>query len=250
MTEARANNHTNRQIWFIAPLVGLFFVLLCSLGTWQLQRMYWKNELLADIHMRQTLEPVSLSNVEALVASGVDIDYRRMIVRGTFLHTQEKFFFSTFNGATGYYVYTPMTLVDGRYLFINRGFIPYDMKELHKRNEGAITGLVEVVGLARAKLLSKPSYLVPDNHIASNVYYWKDLHAMADASGIPRREVLPFFMDADHTLVPGGWPKGGVTMLDLPNNHLQYAITWFGLALALVIVTVIAYFRSLKGKRQ
>ena len=75
---------------------------------------------------------------------------------------------------------------------------------------------------------------MPDNDPAKNIFFWKDLDAMAASAGLPRRAtVLPFFVDADATPNPGGLPIGGVTTIDLPNNHLQYALTWYGLAAAL-----------------
>ena len=69
---------------------------------------------------------------------------------------------------------------------------------------------------------------------------------MTNRAGLQPAQVLPFFVDANATPNPGGWPKGGVTLIDLPNNHLQYVITWYGLALALVIVVGFAYVRGLR----
>ena len=96
------------------------------------------------------------------------------------------------------------------------------------------------------KLPGKPSWVVPDNEPAKRLYFWKDLDAMAATAGVPKDKLLPFFIDADATPNPGGWPKGGVTIVDLPNDHLQYAITWFGLALGLLAV-YLAYHQS-KGR--
>ena len=103
----------------------------------------------------------------------------------------------------------------------------------------AVDGEVTVKGLARNPLATKPSSIVPDNDPAKNIFFWKDLDAMAASAGLPRRAtVLPFFIDADATPNPGGLPIGGVTTIDLPNNHLQYALTWYGLAAALAVVTL------------
>jgi surfeit locus 1 family protein len=70
------------------------------------------------------------------------------------------------------------------------------------------------------------------------------LPAMAKAVGVP--DTAPFYIDADKTPNPGGWPQGGVTNLELPNDHLQYAITWFSLAIALVVIYVL-YHRKNSG---
>jgi surfeit locus 1 family protein len=73
---------------------------------------------------------------------------------------------------------------------------------------------------------------------------------MAKSVGVPAEKLVPFFIDANDAPNPGGWPKGGVTLIDLPNNHLQYAITWYGLAAALVFVAGFAYVRSMKGPKE
>ena len=104
------------------------------------------------------------------------------------------------------------------------------------RKQGQLTGQQTVTGLARMQLDGKPSSIVPDNDVAKNIFYWKDLGTMASTVGIPAERLVPFFVDADDTPNPKGMPIGGVTQFDLPNNHLQYAVTWYGLALALLAV--------------
>jgi surfeit locus 1 family protein len=218
--------------------------ILLSLGTWQVERLHWKEGLLADIAQRRAAPPVALSDIEAIRKSGGDIEYRRVSVTGTFDHARERHFFATFGGQTGFYVYTPMTLVDGRILFVNRGFVPYEMKDPKTRTAGEVADQQTVTGYARVRLGEKPSSIVPDNDLAKNIFYWKDLDAMASTTGIDASKVVQFFVDADGSIVnPGGWPKGGVTQFDLPNSHLQYAVTWYGLAAALVAVVVGMIFR-------
>jgi len=237
-----------RRVWFAAPLVLLALAILLGLGTWQVKRLYWKEALIADIEERLNAGPVALSDMEAMAKGGGDIEYRRVRLSGTFDHARERHFFATHQGRTGYYIYTPLTLADGRILFVNRGFVPFEMKEQAKRPDGQVAGEVTITGLARAPLAAKPSSLLPDNDIAKNIFYWKDLAAMASSTDIPSDRLIHLFVDADNTPNPGGWPQGGVTLIDLPNNHLQYAITWYGLAAALVIVAGFAYFRN--GKAQ
>lgn len=244
VTDKNRLQANHRRMWFAAPLVLLAFVLLLALGTWQVQRMYWKEGLLADIQQRTQAPPISLGDIEAMAASGGDIEYRTVQLAGTFDHAKEQHFFATFQGQAGYYVYTPLRLADERTIFVNRGFVLYDMKEPATRKEGEVAGPVTIQGLARARLGAKPSSLLPDNDLTQNIYYWKDLTAMTSRAGLQPADVLPFFVDANAALNPGGWPKGGVTLIDLPNNHLQYVITWYGLALALVIVVGFAYVRG------
>ena len=229
----------------LTTLAILFsLAVLLSLGTWQVERLHWKEGLLADIAARRAAPPVPLADVEALQQAGTDIEYRRVSVSGIFDHARERHFFATDQGQTGYYVYTPLILSDGHALLVNRGFVPYEMKDPVKRAAGEVEGPQTLTGYARARLDAKPSWLVPDNDVARNIFYWKDMAAMAASTGLDRSRLVPFFVDADQTVQnPGGWPRGGVTQFDLPNNHLQYALTWYGLAVALIAVAATAWWR-------
>lgn len=233
--------HTGRRtwrFWLAVVLVPAALAILLSLGTWQVNRLHWKETLLTDIQARSTAAAIDIAEVEKQLAAGEPIDYRHATANGRYLNDRERHFLATFQGQSGFYVYTPLELADGRYLFVNRGFVPYDRKDPASRPESLIEGAQTVTGLARAELTEKPSSLVPDNDETANIFYWKDLTRMAASVDLPAERVLPFFLDADATPVAGGLPKGGVTQIDLPNNHMQYAITWYGLAVALVAVTL------------
>lgn len=223
--------------------VTLAMAILLSLGTWQVKRLHWKEALIADIEERRNAAPLDLAGLEAILAKGGDVDYRAAEAEGRYLNDKERHFLATFRGQAGFYVYTPLALADGRYLFVNRGFVPYDRKEPSSRPQSLVEGEQVVKGLARARLNAKPSMMVPENDEAKNVFYWKDLDRMAASVALPADKVVPFFLDADATPVPGGLPEGGVTEIDLPNSHLQYAITWYGLALALAGVVAYAIVR-------
>jgi surfeit locus 1 family protein len=136
-------------------------------------------------------------------------------------------------GRNGYQVLTPLQEKGGRIVFVNRGFIPAELKDPGKRSEGQIAGAVRVQGLLRLPT-GKPAWFLPDNRPDLNYWLWVDLPTMAAADKL--EDVAPFYIDADSTPNPGGWPKGGVTRLELRNDHLQYAITWFSLAVALIVI--------------
>jgi surfeit locus 1 family protein len=231
------------RLWAGLVLVPVAMAILLSLGTWQVNRLHWKESLLASIDERSHAPAADIADIEAQLAAGEEIDYRHATASGRFLNDKERHFLATFDGEAGFYLYTPLELADGRFLFVNRGFVPYDLKEAGTRPGSLLEGPQTVTGLARARLNEKPSSLVPDNNEATNIFYWKDLSRMAASTGLPEDRVLPFFLDADATPVPGGLPKGGVTQVDLPNSHLQYAITWYGLAFALAAVTIAGFFR-------
>nr|WP_272211849.1 SURF1 family protein [Marinicella sp. W31]MDC2877738.1 SURF1 family protein [Marinicella sp. W31] len=235
-----------------ASVIGLIlalaaFVCLILLGNWQVSRLHWKENLLATVDARLQEPPVSLAEIEALSAQGTNIEYRPVTVTGQFEHRGERHFFATFEGQSGYYVYTPLRLADERAVLVNRGFVPFDMKAAETRGEGQVGGAVTVTGLARERLSQKPSFLVPENDLAQNIFYWKDIDAMTASAGLDREKVLSFFIDADDAPNPGGLPAGGVTRISFPNNHLQYAITWYGLAAVLAIGVAVLVF---KGRRR
>ncbi|NKL01268.1 SURF1 family protein [Rhizobium leguminosarum bv. viciae] len=244
MTEIVHATPRRRLPVFTGILVLIALAILISLGTWQVERLHWKEGLIADIAARQAASPVPLADIEAMAAAGGDIEYRKVTATGRYINNKERHFFATWRGQTGFYVYTPLELADGRILFVNRGFVPYDNKEPEMRMQGQLTGEQTVTGLAREKLARKPSWVVPDNDVAKNIFYWKDLDVMAESVGLEKAKVIAFFVDADSTPNPAGLPIGGVTQVDLPNDHLQYAFTWYGLAAVLLVVVAISWFRK------
>lgn len=233
MSEAvRAANRPRKGLAIALGLLGM--AVLIGLGTWQVERLHWKEGLLHTIDVRMHSAPLPLAEVEKQFAATGDVDYVPVTVTGTFLHSGERDFFTTWNSEVGYNVYTPLKLADGRYLLVNRGFVPDEVKDPARRPRGQVDGVVTVTGLARNPLPAKPSAMLPDNEPAKNIFYWKDRDTMAATAGLPAgAKIVPIFVDADKTPNPGGLPLGGVTIVDLPNNHLQYAFTWYGLAAAL-----------------
>jgi surfeit locus 1 family protein len=226
-------------------------VALLALGTWQVQRLVWKEALLATIAARLQTAPAALDEIIVSKDAGEEIEYRPVRLAGRFRHDGEQFFFATHKGRTGYYVYTPFEVEGDRIIFVNRGFVDVDSKDPATRSQGQVGGPLALEGLARDRLAGKPSWAVPDNDLEKNVFYWKDLDAMAMNAGIDPAgaRLVDFFVDADAAPNPGGQPIGGVTRISLPNNHLQYAITWYGLALALLGVTIVIWRRGRAGAK-
>lgn len=239
---AAAGRQRRGGFWLLTALALVALAILIALGNWQVQRLAWKEGLIDAIAERMAGAPLPLEQVEDRFARTRDVDYLPVMANGTFEHGREQHFFATHQGASGYYVYTPLRLGDGRALFVNRGFVPFDRKDAQTRTEGQIAGLVTVTGLARDPLAEKPGG-VYENDPAANIFYWKDLEAMTANAGLDRARVLPFFVDSDAAPNPGGLPIGGVTIVNLPNSHLQYAITWYGLAVALVGVWIALVLR-------
>ncbi len=215
-------------------------LLLLGLGSWQIERLSWKRELIAQRHAAVAAAPVA---VPRSLEEARGMEFRHVTDEGVFLHDKEIFLGATSEaGRNGYQVLTPLREAGGRIVFVNRGFIPAELKDPAKRSEGEIAGTVRVQGLLRLPPAGRPAWFLPDNRPDLNYWFWVDLPAMAAADKLDR--VAPFYIDADATPNPGGWPKGGVTRLELPNDHLQYAITWFSLAVALIVIYFLFHRRN------
>ena len=127
-----------------------------------------------------------------------------------------------------------MNLVDfGQSLIVNRGFVPYETRNSETREAGQVAGKVTIAGLLRFPLLEKPLGSL-ENNLQEREFYWRNVEQMASIMGGDASLYLPVILDRNDQPVPGGLPKGGTARLSFPNNHLQYAITWFGLALTLL----------------
>jgi surfeit locus 1 family protein len=221
--------------------------VLLGLGIWQLQRLHWKQGVIAQIEARTKGAPITLEEAEALAREGRDPSYYRVSVEGRFHHSKERYLYAVSDGRVGWHVITPLETADGEMVLVDRGFVPAELRDPSSRTPGQVENVVTVTGIVRAP--ERPGLFTPDNEPAANRWFWRDLHAMARSMFQQRLiEVAPFFLEAEASPVPGGWPEGGQTRLDIPNNHLQYAITWFLLAAALLIVYGL-YVRSLRRRK-
>lgn len=227
-----------RLVWpGIAALLGV--AMLVALGNWQMHRLAWKEGLIAAIAERAHAVPVSLGVAEERSARGEDVEYTRVSFKGQFLNDREIHLYALDEaGAPGFHVITPLRLGDGSIVLVNRGFVPNELKDPSRRSAGQLSGDVSVTGLLRRP--DEQALFIPGNDTARNIWYWRDIDAMAAvAAGSDATRVHRFIVDAEaEPASPGGWPRGGVTRLTLPNRHLEYALTWYGLAATLVVVFV------------
>ncbi|GGH12031.1 SURF1-like protein [Alsobacter metallidurans] len=223
----------------IATLVG--FAILVGLGFWQIERLGAKQRLLARVEARMHAEPGALPpEADWGGLNAKNVDYQRVRVTGRFLHDKEAHLNGFIalpttgpapaNTLMGFFILTPLRLADGSVVIVNRGIVPTELRDPAKRAEGQPSGDVTVTGLLR--MPEHPGVFVPSNDPVKNNWFSRDPVAIGQAKGLTR--VAPFVVDADATPVPGGWPRGGNTVVSFPNNHLQYAFTWFALALCLL----------------
>jgi len=217
-------------------------VVLLGLGTWQVQRLQWKNGLIAQIEARVHAVPISLADALAAVKRGDDLEYARVKVTGTWIPGVEWHLWAPSSNGPGWHVYAPLKTNGGTVVIVNRGFVPDALRNPATRPEPSSPNEETLVGLLR---MPEPKHLfTPDNDLARNVWYSRDIGAMARAMPVGAgADVAPFALDAEAGSAPPPAPQGGVTRLELPNSHLQYAVTWYGLAATLVGVYV-AFVRS------
>jgi surfeit locus 1 family protein len=224
-------------------IAGAGFLLLIGLGIWQLERLQWKTELIADRAAALAAAPVPVPQDSEAARR---LDFHRVRAEGEFLHDHELFLgASNPAGTTGFHVVTPLRLADGRLLLVDRGWIPADRRDPGSRVAGQLAGTLAVEGILRWPVKGWPDWLdwaLPSNDCGRNYWFWIDPAAMARCSGLSN--VLPYALEAGPAANPGGLPRGGVTRTDPRNDHLQYAITWFALAAALAVIYVLAQRRT------
>ena len=195
-------------------------------------RLQWKEELIARVNARVDQPEQSLNDIAILKRE--EHEYLPVSVKGTYDHASEVYFFTTDKlGRPGWWVHTRLDLKNDKSLIVNRGFVPYEQKNPETRREGQPEGLVEVVGLLRFPLLEKPFGSL-DNNLKKREFYWRNVGEMASVMDGDPAKYLPIILDRDNKPIAGGVPEGGTTLLAFSNNHLQYAITWYGLALTLL----------------
>jgi len=214
------------------------FVLLVGLGTWQVQRLHWKEGLIAAREAAVTAPPIVLPRTldEARAE-----EFRHVRIEGKFLPIRElRVHALSRDGGDGYHVVAPFALARGGIVLVDRGFVAAGAQPAPPPGAGAVTGLLRLYQ-------GPPSWFTPDNRPALNEWFFIDPAAMAAADDLSG--VLPFYVDEDAGPDPRQYPVGGQTPLDLPNNHLQYAITWYALAAALVVYYILVVRRARRGDR-
>ncbi len=206
--------------------VFVYFIILTllSLGFWQIYRLNWKLELIEQIENSLKNDPVELSNVEKKnylrIKTSGDIDFDKQI----YLYNLND------AGKPGFEVINPIKIGDENYL-INRGWIPFEKKDLAEIN---LVDQNQIVGTLM--LQTKPSTFKPENDIEKN--YWFTLNR-EDISKFTGRNFSEYviYLNGDYKI-----PKPRVITAKISNNHKKYAITWFSMAISILLIYL--YFRK------
>ena len=219
------------HMWSVLMSLSILIILV-SLGTWQVKRLTWKTSMLSYIQAQMAAPAVPMPES---IAAPEDWEYHRVTIAGQFLYSHEfKITPRTQDGRVGFHLVTLFQRASGGYVFINRGWAADDVADKIKRPQG----IVRVEGIIQ---VPKKSYFTPDNVPAKNEWYWPDIQAMMAASGIP--SALPVIMTVS-TKEQGVYPMAGQLRLDIPNDHRQYAIFWFGMAGVFLLISLVYHFRK------
>ncbi|MFT4158971.1 SURF1 family protein [Shinella sp.] len=219
---------SSRARFVLAAFLILLVAVFLALGTWQVQRLFWKLDLIARVESRVHADPVPApGRAEWPSVDREKDEYRRVTATGLFRHDRTALVQAVTERGAGFWVVTPLVLADGSAILINRGFVPADKSAPEARLAGEIAaGPVAVTGLLR---ITEPGgAFLRSNDPAADRWFSRDVAAIAAAKGLA--DVAPYFIDADATPNPGGLPIGGLTVVVFRNSHLVYALTWYALA--------------------
>lgn len=226
----RSHERPRRRFAFWALLVGAahFFGVFIALGTWQVKRLAWKEDLIARLEQRLAAEPERAPEASRWDAiSKTDDEYRKVQLVGAFDHARETLVGASTELGTGYWVLTPLRTTAGNWVLVNRGFVPPDRKARTARTASEAQGEVEVVGLLR--LTEPKGNVLRGNDPQADRWYSRDVEAIGRARAI-EGPLAPYFVDAWAAPGDTAWPRGGLTVVRFTNNHLSYALTWFAMA--------------------
>lgn len=246
-----------RRLLLPGLVAFVVFCALMALGTWQVMRLQWKLALIERVEERLDLAPVEPPGPEAWAGIDEDAwDYRPVRLTGKFLDGEVYYYLAltephgTFGGP-GYLVYAPFRTDAGPVVMVNRGFVP-EARRLPETRPGSeppgsaagaeTGGAVEIIGLWRRD--ERGNMFTLDADPKTQVWFVREAPKMAASLGINDAPVAPFSVDLRAEATPaGGLPQAGETIVSFRNNHLQYAVTWYGLGLVLIGV-FIAFARS------
>jgi surfeit locus 1 family protein len=208
------------------------FVGFLALGGWQVQRLGWKTHLIAQVDARVHAAAIPAPGPTQWAGVTRDKDqYRRVTVRGQFLHDKETLVQAVTDAGAGFWIMTPLVDDRGFTVLINRGFVPTGRRNPAVRADGQVEGPQSVTGLLR--ITEPKGGFLRANDPAGDRWRSRDVAAIAARRGLTT--VAPYFIDADASPNPGGWPRGGLTVIRFANSHLVYALTWFGMALLTLV---------------
>jgi surfeit locus 1 family protein len=224
---------TRRPRFGMIALALPVLAILIGLGVWQVQRLAWKRALIAQVEHKLATPPIGAPGPERWARIGPGDTYTRVKAQGHYLAGRDTYVQAVTDLGAGYWVLSPFVTDRGFTMLVDRGFVPQEMRgRAPAPSAGAVSGLLRLTEPNGAFL----------RHNAPNADRWYSRDVAAIAAKRELGKVAPYFVDADAVTSPG-WPRGGLTVIAFPNNHLQYALTWFAMAAGLAIAAGWLAFR-------
>ena len=226
-------------LWLTIVTLPAFLVLI-SLGSWQLQRLQWKNDIISNFEARSAAEAIAIPEANAELDV---LEFSSLALEGEYLHDKETFLTGrTYEGNAGFHVVTPFLLDDGRTILINRGWVSEDYRDPAKRAFSQIDGKTSVAGILRRPGVR--GYFVPENEPENGFWFTLVPSQINRHLGLGDMAIDQFYADALRTSDVVTLPIAAKTKLNLRNAHLSYALTWYGIALALIGVYLVFHYQA------
>lgn len=234
----KSNMFSNRKFEFRPVLTicaALGMAMLIALGSWQVKRLQWKLSLIEKVEQRLGAAPLAFDDAVARAEAGEDMEYVpvHLAVNAQSNSSSSAKVFGAYEAVPGYFYFAPLNAKGGHNVYVNFGFVPQSETEIDFPDTTLNTGITfEVVGLFRsAEKMSPPaSWFRSVEQSVDGLWFVRDPTRFAESAGVT---TVPFYIDS-FAIEGRDWPKGGTTRLDFNNRHLEYALTWYGLAATLM----------------
>tara|TARA_Y100000590_G_scaffold144588_2_gene166219 strand:- start:34 stop:687 length:654 start_codon:yes stop_codon:yes gene_type:complete len=216
-----------KKLFLFKVFVFLFITLFCVLGTWQLYRLQWKQDLINDIKKGLESDPI-------LYTSDLNKNYQRVKLSGEYIFKKQIYLYSlNQKGVPGYDVITPFQTTNKENVLINRGWIQKD-----KKNKlPMISTLTDITGMLR--MANRRNIFTPENDIKENIWFYLNSEDIEKSTGMKFSNYIVYLEDKNIKI-----PQPKKITIDLPNNHLKYAITWYSISISILLYYL--YFRRNK----
>lgn len=244
MTDADRSTGPRRfrpGLWLtLCALSGI--AVLIGLGVWQLQRLAWKEGVIEARRAQLEVSPIALPDP---IERAAVLEFRRVRLEGRFRHDREFHLGGrTRKNQVGYHIVTPLELDDGRSLLVDRGWVPPEAKDAASRPGSLPEGRVEIEAMLRSGGWKGSALFQPDNDPAGNHWIWLDLPAMAELADLERPVTSLYAVALPQPAADAeALPLPTEARVEIRNDHLEYALTWFSLAVALAVIYVLVGLR-------
>ena len=207
--------------------VFLFITLFCILGTWQLYRLQWKQDLISQISEGLKSTPIKYSQ-------NINKNYQKVVLSGKYDFKNQIYLYSlNEKGQPGFDVITPFKTISKENVLVNRGWI----KKEFKNNPNINISSKNIVGMLRNA--NRKNIFTPDNDTSKNIWFSINLEDVQKITGKKFNKFIIYLEDKNINI-----PKPKKITVDLPNNHLKYAITWYSISISILFYYL--YFRKKK----